>query len=313
VQILAFRPPAADDNDSPDKLLASTPGSCRSSFESSSSLITGFDRSGTAAQQPPKAAADVQLPWNARRIVWDRQVQLRVVWLTVFLCVLGKRRQPPVLHSIKVYIWRAPSLAACRGVHTVSLVMVNKAEAVSWWEGAGLRSLLLGLALPAVQPRPEAGAVRPVAAGRQGVRQCHEDRHLARADPAAVLRLHHTPQVRASWYRVWIPAHIVTHMLKTLQAGNLSTCSRHLPAQTVKHRWARCRSTWLDRIVPFDYAVPFHMLVAGTGGLLAIVHTLCHIADYAHAVSQHGDMHNTPNLHHAVDHVDWPFCDVQPS
>ena len=39
--------------------------------------------------------------------------------------------------------------------------------------------------------------------------------------------------------------------------------------------------------MPFDYAVPFHMLVAGTGGVLALVHTLCHIIDYAHAVSQH--------------------------
>ena len=44
------------------------------------------------------------------------------------------------------------------------------------------------------------------------------------------------------------------------------------------------RLTWLDRFVPFDFAVPFHMLVAVIGGILAIVHASCHMLDYLHAV-----------------------------
>ena len=36
--------------------------------------------------------------------------------------------------------------------------------------------------------------------------------------------------------------------------------------------------------MPFDYAIPFHMLVAMVGGGLAIVHASAHMADYAHAV-----------------------------
>ena len=36
--------------------------------------------------------------------------------------------------------------------------------------------------------------------------------------------------------------------------------------------------------MPFDFAIPFHMMVAMIGGLLAIVHASCHIADYFHAV-----------------------------
>ena len=47
---------------------------------------------------------------------------------------------------------------------------------------------------------------------------------------------------------------------------------------------AYCRLTWLDRVVPFDYAIPFHMLVAMVGGGLAIVHACFHMIDYAHAV-----------------------------
>ncbi len=48
-----------------------------------------------------------------------------------------------------------------------------------------------------------------------------------------------------------------------------------------------CRSTWIDRIVPFDAAIPFHMMVASIGGLLAVVHAISHIIDYAHAVGIH--------------------------
>ena len=54
-------------------------------------------------------------------------------------------------------------------------------------------SLLLGLALPDVQPRAKAGTVWLVTAGRQGVRQRHEDCRVACADSAAVLCLHHIP------------------------------------------------------------------------------------------------------------------------
>ena len=59
-----------------------------------------------------------------------------------------------------------------------------------------LRSILLGMAVPAVQPRSQACAVRGIAAGCQGMRQRNENRHLAGADPAAVLRVHYAPQVR---------------------------------------------------------------------------------------------------------------------
>ena len=58
----------------------------------------------------------------------------------------------------------------------------------------------------------------------------------------------------------------------------------------VQLRWldidlsAARRLTWLDHFVPFDFAIPFHMMVAMIGGLLAIVHASCHIADYFHAV-----------------------------
>lgn len=46
------------------------------------------------------------------------------------------------------------------------------------------------------------------------------------------------------------------------------------------------RLTWIDRYVPFDIAVPFHMMVAIIGGLLALMHTFSHIADYLYAVSR---------------------------
>lgn len=57
----------------------------------------------------------------------------------------------------------------------------------------------------------------------------------------------------------------------------------HSGRQNVGLSTAR-RLTWLDHVVPFDFAIPFHMMVAMIGGVLAIVHASCHMLDYIHAV-----------------------------
>ena len=59
-----------------------------SSSSSSSSVSRSLRKIAATAQQPLAAVA--RPPAKAvRRIVWDRQMQLRAFWLTVFFCVLG--------------------------------------------------------------------------------------------------------------------------------------------------------------------------------------------------------------------------------
>ena len=48
--------------------------------------------------------------------------------------------------------------------------------------------------------------------------------------------------------------------------------------------------------MPFDYAIPFHMLVAMVGGGLAIVHASCHMIDYAHAVRSEAHVARTSQM-----------------
>ena len=54
----------------------------------------------------------------------------------------------------------------------------------------------MGMALSTVRPRAKARAVRRHAAAGESVRSVDEDCCVALADPAAVIRLHHLPQVR---------------------------------------------------------------------------------------------------------------------
>lgn len=46
------------------------------------------------------------------------------------------------------------------------------------------------------------------------------------------------------------------------------------------------RHTFLNRILPFDNAISFHRMVATIGGIMAVIHTICHTIDYAHAGKQ---------------------------
>lgn len=50
------------------------------------------------------------------------------------------------------------------------------------------------------------------------------------------------------------------------------------------------RHTFINELVPFDDAISFHRMVAVIGGSLAVVHTICHIIDYAHAARQPPDL-----------------------
>ena len=93
VQILAHGILAHDDG-SPDKLLASTPDTCRTPSGASCGSVPGSPGRAAAAVQRPPAAAVTLLPAKACRLVWDRGTQLRAFWLAVFFCVLGKQHAP---------------------------------------------------------------------------------------------------------------------------------------------------------------------------------------------------------------------------
>lgn len=68
--------------------ICSSGSSSVSSSSSSSSVSRSLRKIAATAQQPLAAVA--RPPAKAvRRIGWDRQVQLRAFWLTVFFCVLG--------------------------------------------------------------------------------------------------------------------------------------------------------------------------------------------------------------------------------
>jgi hypothetical protein len=63
--------------------------------------------------------------------------------------------------------------------------------------------------------------------------------------------------------------------------------------------------------VPFDYAIPFHMLVAMVGGGLAIGHALCHMSDYAHAVRSEAHAASTSHMRCRRDESGEPFHYLQ--
>jgi hypothetical protein len=117
---------------------------------------------------------------------------------------------------------------------------------------------------------------------------------MAGADPAAVLRLHHAPQVQLDCPSALSSVHGSTYLSKAgIHVGwhvhSTPWCWFHY-LTSKRTCWilldlsAARRLTWLDHFVPFDFAIPFHMMVAMIGGVLAIVHASCHITDYAHAV-----------------------------
>jgi dual oxidase len=48
----------------------------------------------------------------------------------------------------------------------------------------------------------------------------------------------------------------------------------------------RLRETFLYHYIPFDSAVTFHKIVACTGGLFALVHTVGHLINFYHVSTQ---------------------------
>jgi hypothetical protein len=89
----------AHDGSRPGKLTATPSTSRTQSSRSSSGSSSGSSdceclRTVAAARQHglrQPVAAVARPPAKPCRIVWDRQIQLRVFWLTVFFCVVGEQ------------------------------------------------------------------------------------------------------------------------------------------------------------------------------------------------------------------------------